>query len=151
MKNIFIIIVSLLSISACSQPATIQYVNNSIDSFSHTLDSTVVKSVKQTITNTSIVLDTLSVPNNTFSTFQLLVQTDTDNTIKILYVKNSNGTYSILVDSDIKTFSYNKTGGFFSSTIIYSISASVINNKVVLMANGQKNKIINWKLSKSTL
>lgn len=151
MRFTILALIILISISSFAQPATKQDINHALDSFSHTLDTTVVKPPKQTLTNTSITLDTLTIAANSAATFQILVETEGDNTIKMLYIRNIGGVYSIVVDEDIKKFSYNRTGGFFSSTIIYSLSAVVVNNRVVLVGNGQKNKVISWKLSKSTL
>lgn len=147
MKKILPILFIFFCLKSYSQFATKAYV----DSMFHTLDSVIVKKPKTTITNTTILLDTLTIPNNTKFSFQILVQTDSDNTIKIVYVRNINGIYAIIDDSDVKSFSHNRSGGIFNSTIKYQITSSIINGKVIISAIGQKNTIINWTLSRSIL
>lgn len=147
MKNIITILLITASLNASSQFATKQYV----DSLYHTLDSVIVKPNKVTLTSSTINLDTLSIPNNTASSFQILVQTDSDNTIKLVYIKNIGGLYSIIDDSDIKPFSHNRKSSIFSSTILYQISSTLSSNKVIIQAKGKTNTVMNWKLSRTIL
>lgn len=147
MKKLIPILFIFFCFKGYSQFATKVYV----DSLYKSLDSVVVKPPKITATNNSVILDTLLIPNNSKSTFQILVQTDSDNTIKIIYIKNTLGVYSIIDDTDIKSFSHNRSGGFFSSTIKYQIKSSILNGNVIITAVGQKDTIMNWVLSRTIL
>ena len=149
MKKLLPIILILISIQGCSQ----QYVTKpEFDSAFATLDSVVVKPWKATTANNlTINLDTLTVPVNTVYTVSVHVITDSDVTEKWVTIKNLTGTYSILDDRDISSFSHNRTKSLFSSTILYQISSTISNNKVIIQAKGQSNKTMNWKVSHQIL
>lgn len=147
MKFLLTILLFFISASNCfSQFATKAYV----DSLFRTLDSIIVRPPKPTLTNNTITLDTLTLPNNASATFQILVQTENDNVVKYVYVRNIGGIYSIIDDTDVKSFSRNKSG-IFNSTILYSVSSSIIDNRVIISVKGRSGTIMNWKLSRTKL
>lgn len=149
MKTLLIIL--LFPFLGHCQPATVQYVNKAIDSFAHTLDSTVIKLPKQTTTNNSIILDTLTIPNNTSAAFGIIILTDSDQMSRQVYIKNVAGIYSIIDDRDVLSFAHGKTVSFFSTKIYYSVSAAIINGIVVIVATGKKDTGMTWRLSRQIL
>lgn len=152
MKKLFTLIIVLISLTARSQVATQKYVDSSIKAFNNTLDSVVVKAWKATTANNlTISLDTLTIPINTVYTVSVHVITDSDVTEKWVTIKNTNGVYSIIDDRDNSPFAHNRSKSLFNSTILYQISSTISNNKVIILAKGQSNKTMNWKCSHQTL
>lgn len=152
MKKLLPILILIISINGYSQVATQKYVDSSIKAFNGTLDSVVVKPWKATTANNlTISLDTLTVPINTVFTVSVHVITDSDLTEKWVTIKNLQNVYSIIDDRDISVFAHNRSKSLFSSTILYQISSTISNNKVIILAKGQSNKTMNWKCSHQTL
>lgn len=141
-----------MSINGYSQIATQKYVDSSLKAFNNTLDSVVVKPWKATTANNiTISLDTLTVPINTVFTVSVHVITDSDVTEKWVTIKNLQNVYSIIDDRDNSPFAHNRSKSLFSSTILYQISSTISNNKVIILAKGQSNKTMNWKCSHQIL
>lgn len=147
MKSIFFFVIIFLSSKIYSQYVT----HAELDSAFATLDSVVVKPIKITITNATVPIDTLITDVNTTRSFQLSVETDSDNTIKNVMIKNRGGIYSIITDYDMQPFSFNRKGNLFNSRILYQVTSSVINNRVIISAVGQSGTTITWKLSRTRL
>lgn len=148
MKNIFIIIVSLLSITACSQPATVKYVNNSIDSFSKTLDSSIVKKLTTTNNNPTII-DTLKIDGNPDGVFLLIIKSSISGAVasgqKIVTVRK-NGTTVVLV-RDFNVMPY------WGDANLNNASWSTVaqNGMVFIKVTGIAGKSILWTISKQLL
>ena len=152
MKKLLPILILIISINGYSQVATQKYVDSSIKAFNNTLDSVVVKPWKATTANNlTISIDTLTVPINTVFTVSVHVITDSDVTEKWVTIKNLTGTYTILDDRDVSPFAHNRSKSLFNSTILYQISSTISNNKVIILAKGRSNTLMNWKCSHQTL
>lgn len=147
MKYLFTILLFIISTSCHSQYATKTYVDSLYNSF----DSVIVKPIISTWGNSFTAIDTLSSEKNSTKTFQILIQTDGDNTVKFIMVRNLNGVYSVITDCDDKSFSFNIQKSFLSSKTLYSISTQVINNRVIIFASNKTNGIINWRVSRQQL
>lgn len=142
MKNIITILLITASLNASSQFATKQYV----DSLFSTLQTIVIKPPKLTTSNNTILLDTLTMLNNTKGTYIVSVETETDIALKTIIISNKNGVYSLIQDSNLKPLS---TKGFFSSVPSWSVSNT--NNLIIIKATGVKNTIISWTIKKTIL
>lgn len=142
MKNLITILLITASLNASSQFATKQYV----DSLFSTLQTIVIKPPKLTTSNNTILLDTLTMLNNTKGTYIVSVETETDIALKTIIISNKNGVYSLIQDSNLKPLS---TKGFFSSVPSWSVSNT--NNLIIIKATGVKNTIISWTIKKTIL
>ncbi len=149
MKKLLIILLLIMTIKGHSQLpffATKNYVDSSISIFANTLDSTIKKMPFVTTTNQTVVIDTMTIDNNSSKTFELFIETDDDMAQKKVKIQNITGVYTIIKDKDELLLS---TTNFMSTYPRWSVR--LINNQVIVQIVGAKNKMITWRLSRTIL
>jgi hypothetical protein len=141
MRKLITILTILLCFNCYSQYATKAYV----DSLYKTVDSVVVRTTKITTTNQQIYLDTIKIPNNTSATFTVTLETDTDNAIKVIQIRNLTNIYSLIRDDNLK--SLRTVGGWFSKTP--SWETVLQNNLIIIRGTGQSGTNMKWLIKRT--
>lgn len=130
-------------------PVTMTQVNQAIDSFSHTLDSVVVKQ-RVTINAAMTSVDTISCAVDQDAVYWIYMKTKNPNNhdggdaTKLVHVRNVGGQYSIV--RDVNSVAYAGQGTVAGANWF----VAMFNNKVTLYIRGVANRTINWTIAKQS-